>query len=232
MITIRKSHDRGRFDFGWLKTSHTFSFGDYHDPDHVQFRALRVINEDIVAPGAGFPTHPHRDMEIISYVLSGAIAHRDSMGNEETLRPGEVQRMTAGSGVRHSEFNPSRDEPLHLLQIWLFPEAKGLTPSYEQRAFDLPAPGEPIQLLASRSGEKGSVVVHQDVRLYRAVLGAGGVADLPIAPGRYAWVQVARGAITLNGAALARGDGAAVSDETNLRLGAEEPAEALIFDLA
>lgn len=232
MITIRKSLDRGRFDFGWLKTSHTFSFGDYHDPGHVHFRALRVINEDIVAPGAGFPTHPHRDMEIISYVLAGAIAHRDSMGNEETLRPGEVQRMTAGSGVRHSEFNPSRDEPLHLLQIWLFPEAKGLTPGYEQKAFDPPAPGAPIQLLASRGGENGSVVVHQDVRLYRAVLGAGGAAELPIEPGRYAWVQVARGGITLNGAALAQGDGAAVSDETLLQLAADEPAEALIFDLA
>jgi redox-sensitive bicupin YhaK (pirin superfamily) len=230
-VTIRKSSERGHFDHGWLDTYHTFSFGDYRDPAHMGFRSLRVINEDVVAPGQGFGMHPHRDMEIITYILEGELEHRDSMGNGEVLRPGEVQRMTAGSGVLHSEFNHSRSNPVHLLQIWLYPERKGLEPGYEQKAFPVSA-GKHLDLLASSTGEGGSVRVHQDVRLYRAVLPPGVVETLAIAPGRGVYVQVARGRLRVNGKELVAGDAAAIEDLASVELEGIEDAEALVFDLA
>lgn len=230
MITRRASDERGRFDHGWLDTRHTFSFGRYHDPRHMGFRALRVINEDVVAPGAGFPEHGHEDMEIISYVLSGALAHRDSTGGQETLRPGEVQRMTAGGGIEHSEFNPSASEPAHFLQIWIRPERRGLTPSYEQRAFgDLDGR---LRLIASPDAQDGSLRVHQDVRVLAGRLTPGQSARVTLGPGRHAWVQVARGRVEVNGVVLSAGDGAALSDEPEVRVSVLEPAELLVFDLA
>jgi redox-sensitive bicupin YhaK (pirin superfamily) len=232
MITVRKSEARGHFDHGWLDTRHTFSFADYYDPKSMGFRALRVINEDRVKPGQGFGTHGHRDMEIISYVLSGAIEHRDSLGTGEVLRPGEVQRMSAGTGVRHSEFNPSQTEGLHFLQIWLLPREAGGPPSYEQRAFPLEERRGKLRVLASPDGRDGSLGVNQDALLYGAVLGPGQAAELPLAPGRHAWVQVARGSVHVNGATLSAGDGAALSDETAVRLDAPEETELLVFDLA
>lgn len=232
MIAIRKSEDRGHADFGWLDTRHTFSFGDYYDPDHMHFRTLRVINEDFVAPGKGFPTHPHRDMEIVTYVLEGALEHKDSLGTGSIIRPGDAQRMTAGTGITHSEFNASSTETVHLLQIWILPDRRGLPPGYEQKAFPEAAKRGRLCLLASPDGAAGSVTIHQDVRLYVALLDAGqAIAHAPGA-GRHAWVQVARGAVTLNGHALDQGDGAAVSDEASLDLAAAEPAEILLFDLA
>ena len=230
-VTIRRSGERGHFDHGWLDTFHTFSFGDYRDPAHMGFRSLRVINEDVVAPGQGFGMHPHRDMEIITYVLEGELEHRDSMGNGEVLRPGEVQRMTAGTGVLHSEFNHSKSSPVHLLQIWLFPERKGLEPGYEQKAFPV-QDGRPIDLLASSTGEGGSVPVHQDVRLYRAVLPPGLTETLAIGAGRGVYVQVARGVLRVNGHELRAGDAAAIEDAAEVELEGVERAEALVFDLA
>ena len=230
MITVRKAGDRGHFDHGWLDTRHTFSFADYHDPAHMGFRHLRVINEDRVAPGQGFPKHGHRDMEIISYVLEGALQHRDSLGTGSIIRPGEVQRMTAGSGVMHSEYNPSESEPVHFLQIWIVPDRRDLTPAYEQKAFE--AKRGALRLVASPDGREGSVTIHQDVALHAALLDEGMEVVHTLAPGRYAWVQVVRGTIALNGRTLDAGDGAAASDETSLRLTAAAPAEVLLFDLA
>jgi len=231
MITIRKSDDRGRADHGWLDSRHTFSFADYHDPEHMEFRSLRVINEDRVEPGQGFGTHPHRDMEILSYVLEGALEHKDSMGTSSTIRPGEVQRMTAGTGVLHSEYNPSRKEPVHFLQIWIFPEKKSLKPGYEQKAFPDGERKNRLRLVASRDGRDGSLTIHQDAELYTTLLSRGESVSHPLKAGRHAWVQVARGAATLNGKPLATGDGAAISGEKSLELKATADAEVLMFDL-
>ena len=231
MITIRKSDDRGRADHGWLDSRHTFSFADYHDPEQMGFRTLRVINEDRVEPGQGFGTHPHRDMEILSYVLEGALEHKDSMGTSSTIRPGEVQRMTAGTGVLHSEYNPSRKEPVHFLQIWIFPEKKSLKPGYEQKAFPDAERKNRLRLVASRDGRDGSLTIHQDAELYTTLLSRGESVSHPLKAGRFAWVQVARGAATLNGKPLATGDGAAVSGEKSLELKATADAEVLMFDL-
>jgi quercetin 2,3-dioxygenase len=232
MITLRRSDDRGHAEHGWLDSHHTFSFADYHDPAHMGFRALRVINEDRVRPGAGFGTHGHRDMEILSYVLEGELAHKDSMGTGATIRPGDVQRMTAGTGVTHSEFNASPSAPVHFLQIWLLPERKGLTPGYEQKHFDEAQRKGRFQLVASRDGREGSLTVHQDVALYDGLLAPGDRAELPLAEGRHAWVQVAKGQVTLNGETLTAGDGAAVSEEASLKLEGVKQAEVLVFDLA
>ncbi len=231
MVAVRKAQDRGHFNFGWLDTHHSFSFGDYFDPAHVQFRTLRVINEDWVGAGAGFPTHPHRDMEIVTYVLEGALEHKDSMGTGSVIRPGDVQRMTAGTGITHSEFNPSRSDRTHLLQIWMLPERKGLKPSYEQTRFEPADLTGRLRLIASRDGREGSVTIHQDAGLYAAKLD-GQEATHPLAPGRHAWVQVARGAVTVNGKQLQQGDGAALSGEPEVKLSAARGAEVLVFDLA
>jgi len=231
MITIRKSTDRGHFDHGWLNTYHTFSFAQYYDPAHMGFRSLRVINEDRVEPGAGFPTHPHRDMEIITYVLEGALEHKDSMGNGSVIRPGEVQRMTAGTGITHSEFNPSRSEPVQLLQIWLLPNAHGLTPSYEQKAFSIDLRRNRLCLIASPDGRDGSVTINQDASVYSAWLDPGTKIEHPLAPNRHAWIQVARGSVTLNGQQLSQGDGASISGEDSVSVTGGEQSEILLFDL-
>jgi redox-sensitive bicupin YhaK (pirin superfamily) len=232
VITIRKAEDRGHFNHGWLDTWHTFSFDQYYDPSHMHWRALRVINEDRVAAAKGFPTHSHRDMEIITYILSGSLEHRDSMGNGSVIRPGDVQRMTAGTGVAHSEFNPSRDEPVHLLQIWILPEARNLPPSYEQKFFSDEDRKGRLRLIASRDGRDGSVQIHQDARLYAATIESGDSVTHDLADNRYGWLQVARGSINLNDAKLAQGDGAAISRERELTITAGEGAEVLLFDLA
>ena len=231
MIKVRRSAERGHFDFGWLDTRHTFSFADYYDPRFMGFRSLRVINEDWVEPGRGFGTHGHRDMEIITYVLEGALEHRDSMGNGSVLRPGEVQRMSAGTGVLHSEFNHSRDERVHLLQIWILPEREGVKPSYEEKTFDAAEKRRRLRLVASREGSDGSVKINQDARLYAALLEPAERVTHQLAPGRHAWLQVGRGAVELNGHTLQQGDGAAVSDEQTLTIVGAEPAEILLFDL-
>ena len=229
MMRIRRADERGHFDFGWLDTYHTFSFGDYHDSDHMGFRSLRVINEDWVRGGGGFPPHPHRDMEIVTYVLQGALEHQDSMGNGSTIRAGDVQRMTAGSGVVHSEKNASPIEPVHLLQIWILPERKGLDPGYEQQALpDL----ERLAVVASRDGREGSVTIHQDASLLATRLEPGKTVEHVLAPNRHAWVQVVRGAVSVNGERLERGDGAALSDASRIKLEGLEPSEVLVFDLA
>ena len=232
MVTIRKAGERGHFQHGWLDTYHTFSFADYHDPKWMGFRSLRVINEDRVAPGQGFGTHPHRDMEILTYVLEGGLRHRDSMGNGEVIHPGEVQRMTAGTGLTHSEFNDSKTEPVHLLQIWIFPEKKELAPGYEQKFFADDEKRGRLRLVASPEASDGSVKIHQDARVYALLLGAGEEVTHRLAAGRAAWVQVARGSVTLNGARLEAGDGAAVSDESAVKLAGMKDAEVLLFDLA
>ncbi len=234
MITVRKSEARGHFDHGWLDTRHTFSFADYWDEDHMGFRALRVINEDRVQPGEGFGTHGHRDMEIVSYVLEGALAHRDSTGGEGVLRPGEVQRMSAGTGVMHSEFNGSRTEPVHFLQIWLLPDRPGHRPSYEQKLFPEAERKGKLRLVASPDAADGSLAIHQDARVYATVLGKGEPARLALAKGRHAWVQVARGEVTVNGRVLRAGDGAALSDEPEVAVegAGASGGEALVFDLA
>jgi quercetin 2,3-dioxygenase len=232
MITIRPSGERGRAELGWLDSKHSFSFSDYYDPKHMGFRALRVINEDKVAPGKGFGTHPHRDMEIISYVLEGALEHKDSMGTGSVIRPGDVQRMSAGTGVSHSEFNGSKSDAVHFLQIWILPERANLPPSYEQKNFPASEGKNRLRLIAARDGRDGAVTVHQDVALYAAVLDGGQAVTHPLAAGRHAWVQVARGAVELGGKRLQAGDGAAVSDESALTITAEGPAEVLLFDLA
>ncbi len=231
MISVRPAAERGHFDFGWLDTYHTFSFGDYYDPRFIGFRSLRVINEDRVQPAHGFPTHGHRDMEIITYVLRGGLAHKDSMGNGSVIRPGEVQRMSAGTGVRHSEHNDAPDESVHLLQIWIMPDKLGSAPGYEQKFFAAEEKRGRLRLIASADGRAGSVTVQQDASVYAALLAPGADVRHELAAGRHAWVQVARGAIELNGQPLAQGDGAAVSDELNLLFSAKQPAEILLFDL-
>jgi quercetin 2,3-dioxygenase len=229
MIEIRPSEERGHNKISWLDSRFTFSFDQYYDPDHTQFRSLRVINEDVVAPGAGFPTHPHRDMEILTWILEGALEHRDNTGGRGVIRPGELQHMTAGRGVMHSEFNPSQKEPVHLLQIWLLPERRGLDPGYEQLAFpDADLRGK-FHLAA---GPQAPVTIHQDANLYIARLDEGADVKQPIEEGRHAWVQIARGAVNLNGKPLKAGDGAAFSDESKVRVQATEPSEVLLFDLA
>jgi len=233
MITLRPAEERGQADFGWLHTRYTFSFADYYDPEHVQFRSLRVINEDHVDPGHGFGTHPHRDMEIITYVLEGALAHKDSMGTGSTIRPGEVQRMSAGTGVMHSEFNHSPSEEVHLLQIWLLPERKGVKPSYEQKEFPRESKLNRLRLVASPAGDDGSVTIHQDARLYASVLEEGKSVLHELGKGRSAWLQVARGEVSLNGTTLKAGDGAAVEHEAALEItGRVSSSEFLLFDLA
>ena len=232
MLTIRHAAERGQTKIDWLDSSHSFSFGDYYHPAAMGFRSLRVINEDRVRAGQGFGTHPHRDMEIITYVLEGELAHKDSLGNGSIIRPGDVQRMSAGTGVLHSERNPSKSEAVHLLQIWLLPGEKDLAPGYEQKAF---GPGDQrgrLRLIGAPDGSEGSVTIHQDARLYSALLGRGEKVEHRLAPGRGAWVQVARGAVVVNGARLAQGDGAAIENEDLVRIEGADLAEVLLFDLA
>ncbi len=232
MITIRKAEDRGHANHGWLDTSHTFSFANYYNPQHMGFRALRVINEDRVSPGAGFGTHGHKDMEIITYVLEGALEHQDSIGTGSIIKPGEVQRMSAGKGIEHSEFNHSKTESVHFLQIWLLPETKGLSASYEQRAFELAKSPGKLHLVAAREGQNGAVIVHQNVELYAAILAANQRIVHTLQPQRHAWVQVARGEVILNNLPLNQGDGAAISEEKEVVIEATTDAEILLFDLA
>jgi redox-sensitive bicupin YhaK (pirin superfamily) len=232
MITIRKAQERGHFDFGWLNTYHTFSFDQYYDPSHMGFRSLRVINEDIAQPGHGFPTHGHRDMEIVTYILQGALEHRDSMGNGSIIRPGDAQRMSAGTGVTHSEANPSPDEPVHLLQIWILPNEQNLPPEYEEKKFSDDEKRNRLRLIVSPDGSEGSVTIHQDAKIYASLLGDRQEVVHTLENDRSAWLQVAAGSVTLNDVALQQGDGAAVSQESNLRITAREPAEVLLFDLA
>jgi len=232
MITLRKSEDRGHFDFGWLETYHSFSFDQYYDPAHMNFRSLRVINEDRVQAAKGFPTHSHRDMEIITYIVSGALEHRDSMGNGSVIRPGDVQRMSAGAGVSHSEFNPSKTEPVHLLQIWILPQSNALPASYEEKHFSDEERSGRLRLVGSNDGREGSVTIHQDTQLFAAILDAGQTVVHTIEEKRYAWLQVARGTIVVNEVELKQGDGAAVRDERELEINAHDQAEVLLFDLA
>lgn len=233
MITVRKSEERGSADFGWLKALYSFSFANYNDPRHTGFRSLLVINEDWIDPARGFPLHGHRDMEIVTYLLSGAIAHRDSMGNEAVTHAGEAQRMTAGTGIRHSEYNPSQTEHTHSFQIWILPERSGLPPSYETRRFDDAAKRGRLCPIVARDGRDGAMTIAQDATIYAAVLSHGEAVRHKIADSRHAWVQVARGAVTVNGVALAQGDGAAVSAETALDIvGGSNDAEFLLFDLS
>ena len=231
MLTLSPAAQRGRTNIGWLDSRHTFSFGDYYDPAHMGFRALRVINDDRIAPGAGFGTHPHRDMEILTYVLDGALQHRDSLGTGSQIVPGELQRMSAGTGIRHSEFNVSKEYPLHLLQIWILPARDGLEPGYEQRALPAEVRGG-LALIASPDGRDESVTVHQDVGVYAAQLAAGERAEHALARDRHAWVHVASGNASINGHALRAGDAAAVSGEARIDLQADGAAEVLLFDLA
>ena len=233
MISIRRAAERGRTRFEWLDSRHTFSFGHYHDPEHMGFGPLRVINDDRVAAGAGFPTHPHSDMEIISYVLEGALAHRDSLGTGSVIRPGDVQRMSAGTGIRHSEFNASQTEPVHFLQIWIIPEEQGLAPGYEQKTFGDDAKRNRLRLIGSRSGRDGSVTIHRDVDLYAARLDDATTVRHDLRAGRAAWVQVARGTLTIDGTQLHPGDGLAVVAAGPIALTATSPdAEVLLFDMA
>jgi redox-sensitive bicupin YhaK (pirin superfamily) len=230
-ISIRRAADRGRADFGWLDSRHTFSFGHYFDPEHMGFGPLRVINDDRVAGGGGFPTHPHADMEIVSYVLEGALEHRDSLGNGSVIRPGDVQRMSAGTGIRHSEFNASASEPVHFLQIWILPERDGLTPGYQQTFFAPETKRGRLALVASRDGRDGSVTVHADVDLWATVVAAGEVVSHEIAAGRGAWIQVARGSVRFADEVLGEGDGVAVSSSGLLRIEGLDDAEVLLFDM-
>ncbi|HWP42765.1 MAG TPA: pirin family protein [Blastocatellia bacterium] len=232
MINVRPSHERGKTRTSWLDSNHTFSFNRYYDPRYTGFRDLLVINEDYVAPAAGFGTHSHRDMEIISYVVSGQLAHKDSTGASSVIVPGEVQRMSAGTGVSHSEFNPSRTEPTHFLQIWIKPDQEGLKPSYEQRMFPEEERRGRLRLIASRDGSQGSVAIHQDAKLYAASLEPGDEISHGLAGGRHAWVQVIKGAISVNDTPLEAGDGAAISEEHVISIRASQDAELLLFDLA
>jgi redox-sensitive bicupin YhaK (pirin superfamily) len=231
MITIRRAAERGHADHGWLDTYHTFSFASYRDVRHMGFRVLRVMNEDVVQPGEGFGEHPHHDMEIVTYVLEGALEHKDSMGNGEVLRPGEFQRMSAGTGITHSEFNPSADEPVHLYQIWLFPERKGIEPSYEQKRFAEAERRNRLRLVASRDAAEGSLLIHQDARVFLSTLDGGAQVAHDLADGRHAWLQVLRGSASLNGRKLDTSDGAAVSDERLLTIESSGGAEIMLFDL-
>lgn len=232
MLQVRRAADRGHFDHGWLDTHHTFSFSRYVDREHTRFRSLRVMNEDVVQPGQGFGTHPHENMEIVTYVLTGALEHRDSMGNGEVLRPGEFQRMTAGTGITHSEFNPSDSEPVHLYQIWLFPERNGLEPSYEQKAFDKAGRQNQLQLVASQDAAEGSLLIHQDARIYLGDLDEGAVVEHVIESGRHVWLQVLRGTVDVNGESLQTSDGVAISDEAAVSITGTSAAEIMLFDLA
>ena len=232
MITLRPAAERGHTLIGWLDSRHTFSFGEYFDQTHMGFRVLRVINDDRVAPGAGFPTHGHADMEIVSYVLEGGLSHKDSLGTGSVIRPGDVQRMSAGSGVRHSEQNASRDQPVHFLQIWITPDRRGLPPSYEQKHYEPAAKRGRLLLVGSADGREGSVTIHQDVSLFATLLAPGEQVQHPIAPERCAWVQIASGAVTLDGRALVAGDGAAIVSQAALTLvGTAPDSEVLVFDL-
>jgi redox-sensitive bicupin YhaK (pirin superfamily) len=235
MLHIRRSEDRGRGEHGWLHSRHSFSFADYHDPRFMGYRDLRVINEDREEPGHGFGTHGHRDMEIISYVLDGALEHADSTGTRAVIRPGEVQRMTAGTGVRHSEYNHSKQEPVHFLQIWILPREQGLPPGYEQKAFDDADEHDALRLVASPDGREGSVTVHQDVDLYVSRLEPGAAVSFERRQDRHLWLHVARGEVRVNGKALAAGDAVATNDEEALRIegaGTDDAAEILLFDLS
>jgi quercetin 2,3-dioxygenase len=231
MHQIRRSQERGFADHGWLKSFHTFSFADYYDPEHVEFGPLRVINEDRVQAGAGFGTHAHRDMEIVSYVLSGELAHKDSMGNGSTIRPGDVQRMSAGSGVRHSEFNPSATAGTHFLQIWIQPDKQNIEPSYEEHHFDPEDRRGRLQLIISPDRAQGSLLIHQDARIYAGLFNGAEAADLTVAEGRRMYVHVARGAVNANGVALSAGDALRITGESGLRLQEGRDAEVLVFDL-
>jgi len=230
-LAIRRTKDRGKADLGWLRSKHSFSFGHYFDERHLGFGPLRVINEDRVAPGAGFPAHPHANMEIISYVLEGALEHKDSLGTGSVIRPGDVQRMTAGTGIRHSEFNASTTKPVHFLQIWIVPDRDGLRPSYEQKRFEDEEKRAKLRLIGSRDGRDGSVTIHQDVDLYAALLGPAQSISHDLGAGRGAWVQVVRGSVHLNGEILQAGDGASVTIPGILQLKGKEDAEVLLFDL-
>jgi hypothetical protein len=232
MITIRHANERGGGNHGWLNTKHTFSFADYWDPKWMGFRALRVINEDRVAPNSGFPTHPHRDMEIITYVLAGKLEHKDSLGTGSVIVPGDGQRMSAGSGIRHSEFNPSPNEAVHFLQIWIHPERVALPPSYEQKSFSEEEKRAKLRVIASRDAKDGSVKINQDASLYVTLLKPGEEVTHEFAQGRFGWLQIARGAVELNGKKLTQGDGAAISEEKKLTIKGAEDAEVLLFDLA
>jgi len=235
MIQVRRAKERGHADHGWLNTYHTFSFSDYYDRRFMGFRSLRVINEDWVQPGYGFPPHPHRDMEIITYVLEGSLEHKDSMGTGSVIRPGEVQKMSAGTGVRHSEFNHSKTEPVHLYQIWILPERAGIAPMYEQKAIPAEEKQGKLRLVASPAGGNGSsaVKIYQDAELYATELAHGQTVEHKLGAGRYAWLQVARGAVNVNGQELKAGDGASVAEESQLTVaGRAEKSEVLLFDLA
>lgn len=232
MIVVRDRDSRGGTKIGWLDSQHTFSFGDYHDPTQMGFRSLRVINEDRIIPGAGFGTHGHRDMEIVTYVLSGALEHKDSLGTGSVIRPGDVQRMSAGTGITHSEFNHSKNDPVHFLQIWILPERSGLDPGYAQKQFAAEKRPAGFRLICDRFGSDGAIIVHQDIRVYAADLAAGERLTHEIPTGRYAWLQLARGTVDLNGDALREGDGAAIRDETAIDLYTGTGAEILLFDMA
>lgn len=232
MIRVRRARDRGHSLHGWLESYHTFSFANYHDPRHMGFRSLRVINEDRVDAGQGFDAHSHRDMEILSYVLEGRLAHKDSMNNGSVIRPGDIQLMRAGTGVTHSEYNESSDERVHFLQIWILPDQTGLEPAYDQRHFTTESKRNTLRLIGSRDGRDDSVQIHQDVDLYASLLQDGNSVEHSLAPGRHAWVQIARGAAALDDYELGAGDGAAISDESVIRLSARDSAEVLLFDLA
>ncbi len=231
MPSIRRADDRGRANFGWLDSRHSFSFGTYHDPDFMGFGPLRVINEDRVQPGRGFDTHGHRDMEIISYVLEGALEHRDNLGNGSIIRPGEIQRMSAGTGIMHSEYNHSTVDPVHFLQIWIEPNRRGLAPGYEQRPIPAPGQSDGLRLIASSDGRDGSVTIHQDVALYTALLDPGQHAAHDMAPGRRAWIQLTQGSVNLGEAILTSGDGAALTADETIAVTANAPSELLLFDL-
>lgn len=230
-IAVRKSEERGRANFGWLDSKHSFSFGHYHDPKHMGFGPLRVINDDRVAPGGGFPAHPHSDMEIISYVLDGALEHKDSIGTGSVIRPGDVQRMSAGTGIRHSEFNASATDQVHFLQIWIIPEKRGLAPGYEQKTFSTADKQGKLRLIGSQDGRDGSVTIHQDVDLYATLLSEDDAVEHTIAAGRLGWVQLARGSVVVNGEPLREGDGVSISTSTVLRIQGQGEAEVLLFDI-
>jgi len=232
MIALRPAEERGAANFGWLDTRHSFSFADYYDPAHMGFRTLRVINDDRVAPAGGFDMHGHKDMEIVTYVLNGALEHKDSLGNGSVIRAGDVQRMSAGTGIRHSEYNSSASEPVHLLQIWIYPERKGLAPGYEQKTFPETEKHNRLRLVASRDGRDGSVTIHQDADVYASVLEAGARVTFAPAADRHVWIQVARGGLSVNGQALKEGDGLAVAGEPVLDIVSDAGGEFLLFDLA
>ncbi len=232
MINKRVANERGHADHGWLNARHTFSFASYRDPKHLHFRDLRVMNEDHIGPGRGFPTHPHDNMEILTYVLEGELEHQDSMGNGAIIRPGTIQTMTAGTGIMHSEANPSQENPIHLYQIWIIPDKQGLTPNYGEYTFDTEARNGHLQLIASKDGRENSAIISQNISLYTTVLEEGQSVTHTISEGRHAWIQVVRGSITLNGESYETGDGAAISEESLLTLTGKEKAEVLLFDLA